>query len=221
MKPDLLFSRQLISLFLAGLLLASCSFFTGKENQNPSYQLSQEELELLQPGDIILRQGFGVVSQAISEFLNEEIRVSHVALLSKDFKGEWQVIQSISQRVSEVDGVQQQALTSFVSESETNSIVVVRFRGYENDPGLNMRIEQAAKDYLQQQIPFDHSFSLEDTTRFFCSELIWRLFLDEAGVDIFEKMNKDVRRERLRFASFFDPDYFKVIINHHLNKDQG
>lgn len=221
MKPALLFSRQLILLFLACCLLASCSFFAGKEDQNPSYQLSQEELELLQPGDIILRQGFGVVSQAISEYLDEEIKVSHVALLSQHTEGEWQVIQSISQRVSNTDGLQAQDLATFVSESETNSIVVVRFRGYETNLGLNLRIEQAAMAYLEQKIPFDHSFSLEDSTRFFCSELIWRLYLNEAGVDIFEKMDKNVRRERLRFASFFDPDYFKVIINHHLIKDQG
>jgi len=215
MKIALLFSRHLIYFVLAGTLTASCSFFAGKEKQNLSYQLSQEELELLQPGDIILRQGFGVVSQAISEFLNEEVRVSHVALLSKDGEENWQVIQSISKRVSNTDGLQQQNLASFVSESETNSVVVVRFRGYETDPGLHLRIERAAQHYLQQQLAFDHSFSLEDSTRFFCSELIWRLFLNEVGVDIFEKMDKDVRRERLRFASFFDPDHFDVVINHH------
>jgi hypothetical protein len=219
MKPAVLFPRQLILLFLACCLLASCSFFAGKEDQNPSYQLSQEELELLQPGDIILRQGFGAVSHAISEYLKEPTKVSHVALLSRDNIGEWQVIQSISQRVSNTDGLQAQDLATFVSESETSSIVVVRFRGYETNPGLNLRIERAAQDYLKQQTPFDHSFSLEDSTRFFCSELIWRLFLNEAGVDIFEKMNKDVRRERLRFASFFNPDHFEVIINHHSNKD--
>ncbi len=221
MKPAPLFFRHLIYFVLAGALTASCSFFAGKENQNPSYELTQEELQLLQPGDIIMRQGFGAVSHAIGEYLNEPTKVSHVALLSRNNNGEWQVIQSISQRVSKVDGVQQQDLRSFVSESETNSIVVVRFRGYETDQGLNQRIEQAALAYLEQQIPFDHSFSLEDSTRFFCSELLWQLFLNEAGVDIFEKMDKNVRRERLRFASFFDPDLFEVIINHHSNKDQG
>jgi hypothetical protein len=219
MKPAVLFPRQLILLFLACCLLASCSFFAGKEDQNPSYQLSQEELELLQPGDIILRQGFGAVSHAIGEYLNEPTKVSHVALLSRDNNGQWQVIQSISQRVSKTDGLQAQDLATFVSESETSSIVVVRFRGYETDQGLHLRIERAAQDYLKQQIPFDHSFSLEDSTRFFCSELLWQLFLNEAGVDIFEKMDKNVRRERLRFASFFDPDLFEVIINHHSNKD--
>ncbi len=220
MKPALLFSRQLILLFLAGWLITSCSFFAGKENQNPSYHLTQEELQLLQPGDIIMRQGFGAVSHAIGEYLNEPIRVSHVALLSKANNGEWQVIQSISQRVSNTDGLQTQDLATFVSESETNSIVVVRFKGYQSEPGLNLRIEQAALRYLEQQVPFDHSFSLEDSARFFCSELIWRLFLIEAEVDIFEKMDKEVRRERLRFASFFDTDHFEVIINHHPNKDQ-
>jgi len=215
MKRAPLFLRHLISFFLMGGVFASCSFFAGKENQNPAYQLSQEEIELLQPGDIILRQGFGAVSQAIGEYLDEEIRVSHVALLSQGEEGQWRVIQSISQRISNTDGVQTQDLATFVSESETNSIVVVRFKGYQSEPGLNLRIEQTALNYLDQQVPFDHSFSLEDSTRFFCSELIWRLFLIEAEVDVFEKMEKEIRRERLRFASFFDTDYFEVIINHH------
>lgn len=220
MKRAPLFFRLLISFILMGGIFASCSFFAGKKNQNLSYQLSHEELSLLQPGDIILRQGNGAVSHAISEFLDEEIRVSHVALLSQGEEGNWQVIQSISKRVSNTDGLQTQDLATFVSESKTNTIVVVRFKGYQSEPGLNLRIEQAALNYLDQQVPFDHSFSLEDSTRFFCSELIWRLFLNEAGVDIFEKMDKEVRRERLRFASFFDTDHFEVIINHHPNKDQ-
>lgn len=170
---------------------------------------------MLEPGDLILRQGFGVVSQAIREYLNEESGVSHVALLSQNRRGEWQVIQSISKRVSQVDGMQKQDLPSFMRESETHSIVVVRFKGYAAQPGLNLRVEQAARKYLERQVPFDHSFSLEDSSRFFCSELVWRLFLEEAGVDIFEKMNLEERKERLSFASFFDPDHFEVIINHH------
>ena len=219
MKPALLFSGYIISLSLAAALVASCSFFSGKENQNPTYQLSHEEYELLQPGDIILRQGFGVGSQAISEFLNENIKVSHVALLSQNAQSHWQVIQSVSQNVSDFDGMQAQYLSEFIRESQTNSLVVVRFKGFNANPGLNHRFEQAVLSYLKQQVPFDHSSSLTDSTQFFCSELIWRLFLNEAGVDIFEKMNKDDRRERLRFASFFDPDHFEVIINHH-SRDQ-
>ncbi|MEE4178452.1 MAG: YiiX/YebB-like N1pC/P60 family cysteine hydrolase [Bacteroides sp.] len=215
MKTSALFARLALLCFLLMSGIASCSLFSGKEEQNPGYQLSQEELALLQPGDLILRQGFGVVSQAIREYLDEDIRVSHVALLSLDPKDGWQVVQSISQRVSKVDGVQKQDLPSFVSESETNSILVVRFKGYCKEPGLNLRVEEAGLKYLEQEVPFDHSFSLEDSTRFFCSELIWRIFLKEAGVDIFEKMNKDVRKERLQFASFFDPEHFEVIIDHH------
>lgn len=215
MKTSALFARLAFLCLLLMGGVSACSFFAGKEDQNPGYQLSQEELALLQPGDLILRQGFGVVSQAIREYLNEDIRVSHVALLSLDPKDGWQVVQSISQRVSKVDGVQKQDLPSFVSESKTNSLVVVRFKGYGEEPGLNLRVEEAGRKYLEQEVPFDHSFSLEDSTRFFCSELIWRIFLNEAGVDLFEKMNKDVRKERLQFASFFDPEHFEVIIDHH------
>lgn len=193
----------------------SGSYVAGKKKQHTTYELANHELNMLQPGDIILRQGFGVVSHSIRNFLNEDFKVSHVALLSKNSPGQWQVIQSISKSLSGIDGVQTENLTDFVGESETNSVVVVRFRGFESEPELNLRIEQAALNYLQQQVPFDHGFSLDDSTSFFCSELIWRLFVNEAGVDIFEKMDREVRKERLRFASFFDPDYFEVIINHH------
>lgn len=219
MKACALFSRKIFLFCLLAAGSQSCSFIAGKEDHNPDYRLSEQELALLEPGDLILRQGFGVVSQAIRDFLDEDIRVSHVALLSRDSIGNWQVIQSISERVSQADGMQAQDLQSFIRESETNSLVVVRFKGYARDQGLNLRVEQAALEYLDQQIPFDHGFSLDDSTRFFCSELVWRLFLEEAGVDVFGKMNKEVRKERLRFASFFDPDHFEVIINHHLPED--
>ena len=215
MKASALFVQNLFLFLLWFAGSQACTIIAGKKDQNQDYQLSEQELALLEPGDLILRQGFGVVSQAIREYLNEGTGVSHVAVLTKDFKGEWQVIQSISKRVSQVDGMQIQDLPSFIRESETHSIVVVRFRGFAAEPGLNLRVEQAALRYLEQKIPFDHSFSLEDSNQFFCSELVWRLFLEEAGVDIFEKMDKDIRKERLRFASFLDPDHFEVIVDHH------
>ncbi|MDP1466054.1 hypothetical protein, partial [Klebsiella pneumoniae] len=61
--------------------------------------------------------------------------------------------------------MQVEDLLSFIRESETNSLVVVRFKGYAAYPGMKLRVERAARKYLAQTIPFDHSFSLDDSTR--------------------------------------------------------
>jgi len=220
MPWKVLFTRWCLRCRLSGLAAVLGFMFSCSAPTTVSYTLQPHEKALLKPGDIILRHGSGALSHAISEYLDEELRVSHVGLISRGNDGQLRVIQSISETISDVDGMQDEALDSFVSASKPFSIIVVRFNGVELDPSLAGRIEERALEYLRQKVPFDHKFCILEQHHFFCSELIYRLLLEEAGVDIFKSQREKSRREILRFSVFLNPEFFSVVVNHHADKDQ-
>jgi hypothetical protein len=45
------------------------------------------------------------------------------------------------------------------------------------------RLNRAALEIARRQVEFDHSYSLEDTAKLYCTELLQRLFAD-IGVDL-------------------------------------
>lgn len=156
----------MIGFALLGLAFATgfggCSRQTSVEQP---YRLTAAEKALFRPGDIILRKGEGVLSQFICKQLRDTLGVSHCGILVKQ-DTVWQVIHSLSDDVSEVDGVQCCTLDQFTSESIRGSIYVVRFRR-----DSTQLMAERALYYLQHPKPFDRLFSLHDTCSFFCSQL--------------------------------------------------
>lgn len=59
---------------LITLFLFAYEYKSEQEQLFNRYRLSKEEIALLEDGDIVLRQGFGLVSESISKTLNEEYK---------------------------------------------------------------------------------------------------------------------------------------------------
>jgi hypothetical protein len=178
------------------------------------YSLSEKEYNEIQEGDIILRHGYGLVSDLIVEQLKEKYDISHCAIVVKTDTG-LAVIHSVSSSVSNIDGMQAQEMKSFIEESQYNSVVVIRYRHKPDKP--NASIGRKAKDYLSQKIPFDEAFDIADSTEFYCTELLWKVILNEYGDDIMAGKN-NLRKDHLRFDTFLDTTKFDVIINHQERK---
>ena len=121
----------IISIIIYLFLL--CYDYRSRQEQIVSrYTLSQKEISLLHDGDIILRHGYGFVSDMIVKTLNDSTGLSHCAIITQ-YKGHWIVIHSVSSTLSDVDGVQWQDLNTFISQSKKKSIVVVRYKHAIND----------------------------------------------------------------------------------------
>ncbi len=214
--------RILIIIFIVFLFLGLSvwlfvhiyNYRTDKEQDQNTYSLTKEEIAKIKDGDIILRYGFGLVSDIIVEQLKEEFDVSHCAILCKDDTN-ITVIHSVSSTLSDIDGVQSQDLKSFVHESHKNSIIIVRYKPKIDKD--NSYISKRAKDYLNKQIGFDNAFNINDSSQFYCSELLWKVILNEYNDDILLGKNQE-RKDHLRFDTFLDTSRFEVIINHHLRK---
>jgi uncharacterized protein YycO len=212
-RKIIIFFIVIISLIIGiYLFLLIYDYHSQQEQIVSRYTLSKKEISLLHDGDIILRHGYGFVSDMIVETLNDSSGLSHCAILTQ-YKGHWIVIHSVSSTLSDVDGVQWQDLATFVSQSKRNSIVVVRYKHVRNDSDL-ARIGTRAKYYLKRKIPFDNAFNLNDSTAFYCSELLWRVFKDEYHVDIFESKYQQKHYDYMKFDTFLDTSNFKIIIDH-------
>lgn len=177
-------------------------------SQGQRYTLAEEEVALLQDGDIILRRGSGLVSDMIAALLGEDHDLSHCGIVVER-KGVYRVVHAVSNNISDHDGMQVHALQEFVRQSKPGSVVVCRLRT-ERDRGA---ISRKAVEYLRRKVPFDHHFDLADTSSFFCSELPWRILLDEYGVDVFQDVGHG-EKTAFRFAQFMDPRWFEVVLDH-------
>lgn len=183
------------------------------------YSLTPDELSMLREGDILLRQGHGMVSRMIVESLREEIPLSHVGLLTIDpSDGQFKVIHSVSQSISYFDGIQIQDLKSFLQDSKPNTLVVVRYRNLEQGGVAPKEISSRAFHYLEMQVPFDYEFDFSCSDRFFCTELITKVIGDVFGDELFAPayLNSLTQLDRLRFGMFFKSEKFDIIINHQL-----
>lgn len=194
------------------MFLRHYNYRSEQEQIVSGYTLSKKELALLKEGDIILRHGYGFVSDMIVETKNDSIGLSHCAILTKDEKGKWMIIHSVSSTLTPIDGVQSQPLQPFINDSKKNTVVVVRYKHVKNDSDL-ARIGSRAKYYLKRQVPFDARFDMEDTTKFYCSELLWRVFYDEYKVDIFKPESKEPY-DPMKLDCFLDTANFEVILDH-------
>lgn len=205
-------------IFLAGSAWSYMQYYNHRSDQDMAvtyYHLTPEERSLIQDGDIILRHGFGLVSDLIVEQLNENYDLSHCAILCKDGDS-ITVIHSVSSSISPHDGVQSQALDPFIRDSQKNSVIIVRYKKH-GERGSREGISRRAKEYLAKEVPFDESFDINDSSEFYCTELLWKCIYNEFGDDILmDHYNK--RRDHMRFDTFLDTSRFEIILNHHLRK---
>lgn len=207
-----------IALIISGLLvyagLRIYDYRSTQKQESLNYALTKEELASLRSGDIILRHGYGWVSDMIVTQLKEQYDLSHCAIVCRDGDSLY-VIHSVSSSLSNVDGVQSQEINAFIRESQYNSVVVVRYKKpFDKDQSC---IAGRAKDYLKKGIPFDNAFNINDSTEFYCTELLWKAILNEYHVDILAGKNNE-RKDHLRFDTFLDTANFEIIIDHQARK---
>lgn len=162
--------------------------------------------ESLKPGDIILRKGVGPLSFQIMNATKEEY--SHCGIIIKE-NGVWRVIHSMGGSVNknEEDGVQIMDLVDFVPYAADSMLYICRpiF-----DDSLSIKIPLRAQYYLEQRTPFDHSFSLFTKDKIYCSELLFHVFRDVHGSNVFE-IRKKHKSYLLMFSTFFDDQKFTPI----------
>jgi len=210
-----LFIGCLIIIFLLCLFVYFYQKVSNHNEQKSTYRLNSRELALLKEGDIIFREGFGLISDIIASRTEENYKVSHCGILCKDSHNKWIVIHTVSNTLAEIDGMQSDYLDNFVKNSKENSILILRYKNACDS--TNALIKQKSLYYLHKQIAFDDAFTMEDTSEFFCTELIRQLYLDVYDIDIY-KLDTETPYDELSFSPFWNKNIFKCILSHQRSK---
>lgn len=146
----------------------------------------------LREGDLIFRCGIGVFSRAVTAVEDEGL-YSHVGLLLRD-STDWVVVHSVPREpdyAGDFDRVKMESLESFLSTGRAASAA---FAHTGLDDSLKIaEMRSSAFQAVRDSMRFDGSYSLEDSTRQYCSEFVWRLYRRE-GIDLSEgrRMKMDV-----------------------------
>jgi hypothetical protein len=82
--------------------------------------------------------------------------------------------------------VQEQSLTGFLSASGARHAAVYRLGGGTDAARTATLASERARTYFDERRPFDNAFSLADADSLYCTELVWRAYL-EAGTDLCDK----------------------------------
>ena len=189
------------------LPLFVCLSFFSCSNESTQKPIDKPSIDsIIQEGDIIIKCGHGQISRLITKTLDEEIDISHSAILIKD-QGEFALLHSVSGTLAETDGVQKITLKKFLTDVKKGTFFILR-------PKINsiktQLVVNRALSKLEEDVPFDHEFNNADSTEYYCSEFIQFIFEEGAGISCFET-EKISKKDIYMFNSIFSNPEFEVI----------
>jgi hypothetical protein len=196
------------TLFLL-ILLVGCTNkedFSFPKERDIEIKIPELVLNKIQGGEIIIRKGEGYLSNLIVDLLGENLNYSHAGIIIKD-RTETYIIHSLSDDVSDIDGVQRCSIKEFLSDISDSALCIVQ--PLTDSLGLR-KIQSITKQYLKQQVPFDHHFNMQTKNELHCSELVHDILLKALSKETLP-ITKRVGIETLLFSNFFNSKNFKTV----------
>lgn len=164
----------ILSIIAMGLMLIGC-----RKTEMPTSSVDCSDFRC---GDIIFRCGRGLESNVVTGLSQGEY--SHVGLLFTN-DGLWYVIHAVPGEAAhgEPEYIKCEAIDDFLRENRAIRQAWGRI-------DCSDQVAQKAVDYAMSQVKqqkcFDHDYLIEDTSAFYCSELVWQSYLQQ-GIDIAQK----------------------------------
>ena len=167
-------SRCIAALFVfVCVALSACS---GKHGHVEVIDLSDSTE--WRDGDIALRCGWGMESRAVT--VKGQSTYSHSGLLHYNNRNRtWEVIHAVPGE-DDPEYLKSEPLSAFYSKERARSGAWLRV---DCSDSIARQAVQYAQRKVNEHILFDNDYLLEDTTRLYCTELIWRSFLT-VGIDV-------------------------------------
>lgn len=174
----------------------------------PADSLTKAEYALLQTGDVLLRRGYGWISDYIVVALEEPCPITHCGLIVPQGNG-LGVLHTASSE--EHEGILVEPLSAYIRQSQQHSLVACRPHC---SPKQRVQLLALAEKYQQQALPFDYSFDDQDAQALYCIELLRDLFLITFQQDYLPLHYQRGELSLLGFQNFFDNRNFTLIFNH-------
>jgi len=182
----------LMLILLPGFVLMKGSASHPAAPLNLASQLQEEQLRA---GDLIFRKGISLVSRLV-QVADQQTVYTHVGIIV-DYEGEKRVVHAVpAEEPDGIDRVKMESLTEFLQPGRAVELGIYRYKGAAGpDPADAARW---AVGKALAAVPFDKSFDLQDNAALYCTELIWKAYL-EAGIDLcegeFDRLPLSLRQE--------------------------
>lgn len=172
---------KIVEILLLMMLLCACT------RQRERIEIAGDED--FREGDMVLRCGWGVESQAVVQAGHS--LYSHIGMLHYDVDREmWMVIHAVPGEAinGEPEYVKCEPLSVFYAPERAR-------RGAWLRVACSDSIAKAAATYAMQKVAaqtiFDNDYLLSDTIQLYCTELVWQAYLHQ-GIDISDRRRHDV-----------------------------
>lgn len=143
--------------------------------------LPEHVVQSLASGDVIFRRGRDVVSRLVLT-ADGHSDFSHVGVIVRD---RWQinVAHAIpAESKNELDAVKMESLDSFLRHEKASVAAVYRVREHES---IRASVIRYVTEAVRNQVLFDADFDLGDSSRLYCTELVWQAYRS-AGLDLLD-----------------------------------
>jgi hypothetical protein len=157
------------------LLLMDCK-------QKPLFLFEIDEA-LLQEGDLVFRRGLSIASRVVLA-ADKEGGYSHVGIIVKDSTN-WYVIHAVPGETDKeypIEIIKKETLPKFFAPEKAAAGAIFRLDTCEV---FGCLAAQKAKILFDRKLLFDHDYDLKDSTKMYCTELIYFAY-NYAGIDISE-----------------------------------
>lgn len=143
----------------------------------------------LSEGDIVFRRGSSAKSHAVLQ-ADKEGKYSHVGIIVKNGTDFMVVHITPGERAPKesVDKIKMERLEHFLARNKAKKGAILRFA---DSLEYSKIAAQYAKEFFEKEVLFDHDYNLADSTKMYCSEMIWRAYL-KAGRDITNRRRSEV-----------------------------
>jgi uncharacterized protein YycO len=143
----------------------------------------------LSEGDLAFRRGSGTKSQAVL-YADKEGLYSHVGIIVKDGSDFMVVHITPGERYpgETVDKIKMERLEDFFARDKAKKGAILHFT---DSSECSEKAAQYAKEFFEKEILFDHDYNLDDSTKMYCSEMVWRLYL-KTGRDITNRKRSEI-----------------------------
>ncbi len=174
----------------------------------PRAAISQAETALLREGDILLRRGYGAVSDFIADFLEETYAVTHCGFVLKYPNNKLYILHIISDLDS--NGVRTESLQTYINDSQLNSLAAVRLK-------TTVEKRQAVLGEIYKlkaaNMRFDMGFNDYESTEMYCAEMSRYVIQNVIKKDVLPDRARKLGIDVTRMSNFFDSKHFEIIFN--------
>lgn len=136
-------------------------------------------------GDLLFVNSQSIWSDIAKHFSQTDKRFGHVGVFFRDHEGQPKVIHAFGDPLNVTGKVRVDSLERFVASSKN-----LGWYGFEVDYEVRQAIVAQSLYYVQEGYVFNQGFELGKEGQLYCTELVWRAFLETQGVDLVpEKRN--------------------------------